>query len=313
MIDTKTLTCANCHGGDFIRLGSNEFKCNHCGSITLVEDDVAQRLEQILRKLQSPAGHAQANADQTLTVVRIVMAIVGLAVLLAVLIPLLIGVSRHKSTPPPRPAPAPHRIASRPVGPPPLDPALVKISDLHVVDEGKRLVGMVRNDSDRVVNQISVTIGVRDGDVRKSNKHETMTDRLLPGESLPVTFWPWTAGTDEHFGVIEKTVGTDDDFRGRVQLDLAHQQLVREGDRLRFIGQLANNDQVSARSIRIKVTLFDADGRLIGYGNGSPESSQLARDDVTNFDVRIDRYANSEIASMQYLIDSDRVQTGDAR
>lgn len=309
MIDTKTLTCANCHSGDFTRLGDNEFKCTHCGSITLVEDDVAQRLEKILQKLQAPTGGTHAHASNATALISIVL------VLLALAVPLLIHLFSRESSPPSRPATP---IATRqptlpPPPPPPLDPGLVKISDLHVVNDGKKMVGMVRNDSKRVVRMIRLTLGVYEGNLRKNNKLEVMSNRLLPGEALPIEFWPWSMKPGERFEIIDKSVSTDDHFRGRVKLDVEHQQLVLQGKRLRFIGQLSDNDEVDARSIRVRVMLFNADGRLIGYGDGPPESLELARGETTNFDVSVERYENGEIASMQYVIDSDRVDMGDAR
>ena len=55
-INTVTLTCSNCGGsGHFTKLDQNEYRCTHCQAVTLVEDNVAERLEQILRGMQAPA------------------------------------------------------------------------------------------------------------------------------------------------------------------------------------------------------------------------------------------------------------------
>ena len=54
-INTVTLTCSTCGSAQFTKLAPNEYRCNHCHALTLVEDDVAQRLEKILRGMQQPS------------------------------------------------------------------------------------------------------------------------------------------------------------------------------------------------------------------------------------------------------------------
>jgi hypothetical protein len=163
------------------------------------------------------------------------------------------------------------------------------------------------------VNRVELTLNVYSGGLRKDDQSTSMSERLLPGETLPIVFWPWSPKPDERFEVASKRVDTEDDFDGRAQLRVAHEQLVREHTRLRFIGQLTDADALPAKSINLSISLFDAAGKLIGYGHGSPDSSELARGETTNFDVSIDRYDDSDVASMQYLIDSERVTAGTPR
>ncbi len=306
MIDTKTLTCSNCHGGDFVRLGDNEFKCTHCGSITIVQDDVAERLEQILRKMQSTAA-APVAATATAPPTRgiwIVLIVVLMAMALF-FVNLMLG-----STDRTEHAGVSHAFA-RARGD--VDPGLLKIEDLHSVAQGDKLVGMVRNDSDRVVSRVELTVNVYSGSVRKDDHSTSMDWRLLPGESLPIVFSPWSPQAGDRIEIASKQVDTDDDFNGRAQLRLAHDQLIREHATLRFIGQLTDADTLPAKSINVSISLLDAKGKLIGFGHGSPDSSELARGETTNFDVSIDRYDDADIASMQYLIDSERVTAGAQR
>jgi hypothetical protein len=303
MIDTKTLTCSNCHGGDFIRLDNNEFKCTHCGSITIVQDDVAERLEQILRKMQTSAvqpAAASATASRAGAWIIVAVVLVMLALFIA-----NIGTNRSTRSTTSFSSPS-FSLHERPA----VDPGLLKIQDLHRASTGEKLVGMVRNDSDRVVTDVSLTVNVHQGPVRKDDRSTSMSQRLLPGESLPIVFDGWSPQKGESFGIASKEVRTDDDFNGRAQLQLKHEQLIRERDRLRFIGQLTNADALPAKSINVSINLLDGNGRLIGSGHGSPESSELARGEITNFDVSIDRYDDSDVASMQYVVDSERVKSG---
>lgn len=300
MIDTKTLTCSNCHGGDFIRLDDNEFKCTHCGSITIVQDDVAKRLEQILLKLQTPATATPVIVSRR-PVIGVII-IVAFLILLPMLMHLINGMGTHHSSP--RALPAARAD---------VDPGLLKVENLKLVEDGDKLVGMIRNDSDRVVRRVELTLNVYDDKLRKGDESGTLYNRLLPGESLPIEFWPWRNKVGDRVEVANKQVDTDDDFGGRAELRLAHQQLIREDTSLRFIGQLTDVDTVPAKSINVSITLFDVNENLLAAGHGSPESSELARGETTNFEVSISRYRDGDVDSMRYLIDSERVTAGASR
>ena len=47
-IDLQTLKCGECGSSALRRTGLNEYTCAHCGSMSLVEDDVSDRLERCL-------------------------------------------------------------------------------------------------------------------------------------------------------------------------------------------------------------------------------------------------------------------------
>jgi len=312
MIDTKTLTCSNCHGGDFIRLADNEFKCTHCGSITIVQDDVAERLEQILSKLQAPKAEAP---PAPVRVLRPRWILLWLLVFCFVLMgPWLRALLQSDSSGSVSVSTRFHPRAE-------VDPGLLRIENLHRATPNypDYMVGMVRNDSDRVVSSVSLSMHTYRNNIRGDDQSASMSLRLLPGESQPIVFTSWPQQAGERFEIASKEVSTDDDFGGRAQLRLAHEQLIREprspGDsKLRFIGQLTNTGTVRAKSIQVTVNLFDDKNTLIGTANAhSPESSELAPGETTNFDLDIYPYENTDIASMQYLVDSERVNAGDRR
>ena len=80
-INTVTLTCSTCGSAQFTKLAPNEYRCNHCHALTLVEDDVAQRLEKILRGMQQPSPAPQVKPA--------VLAAIGLTVAAVIAIPLV--------------------------------------------------------------------------------------------------------------------------------------------------------------------------------------------------------------------------------
>jgi hypothetical protein len=304
MIDTKTLTCSNCHGGDFIRLDDNEFKCTHCGSITIVQDDVAERLEQILSKLQAPAATPPLTATPA---IRAKWVLIWVGLFFFVLIAMeLQALFRDHSTDSASPYSS-HGHAD-------VDPGLLKVENLHRATPNypDYMVGMVRNDSDRVVSSVSLSMHTFHDNIRGDDQSASMDQRLLPGESQPIVFTSWPQQAGQRFEIASKEVRTEENFGGRAPLRLDHEQLIRKSGEsgLRFIGQLTNAQTAAAKSIEVSINLFDRNGRLIGTNHGSPESRELAVGETTDFDISISPYDDADIASMQYLVDSERVKAG---
>ena len=54
-IDLQTLKCGECGSSVLKRTGLNEYTCEHCGSVTLVEDNVSDRLERVLNQVKNEA------------------------------------------------------------------------------------------------------------------------------------------------------------------------------------------------------------------------------------------------------------------
>jgi hypothetical protein len=46
-----TLSCRQCGSADMTRLDRKEYKCNHCGAVTIISDGDAERLEQLLQQM----------------------------------------------------------------------------------------------------------------------------------------------------------------------------------------------------------------------------------------------------------------------
>jgi DNA-directed RNA polymerase subunit RPC12/RpoP len=64
-IDLQTLKCGECGSSVLKRTGLNEYTCEHCGSVTLVEDNVSDRLERVLNQVKNEAGR-QLAAEEAL-------------------------------------------------------------------------------------------------------------------------------------------------------------------------------------------------------------------------------------------------------
>ena len=83
-----TVTCRQCGAADMVRLDRKEYKCRHCGSITIISDSDAERLEQVLKQfLAKQTVRPQAQPAVAARVVAgTIVAAVGAAVIAGVLL-----------------------------------------------------------------------------------------------------------------------------------------------------------------------------------------------------------------------------------
>ena len=86
-IDLQTLKCGECGSSVLKRTGLNEYTCEHCGSVTLVEDNVSDRLERVLNQVKNEAGRrlAAEEARKQALMLRKLGIAVGVAVAAVVL------------------------------------------------------------------------------------------------------------------------------------------------------------------------------------------------------------------------------------
>ena len=89
-IDLQTLKCGECGSSVLKRTGLNEFTCQHCGSVTLVEDDISDRLDRVLDQVKDAA--ARRLADEQAARQKVAMRTAGFAVAAVVGITLLVTV-----------------------------------------------------------------------------------------------------------------------------------------------------------------------------------------------------------------------------
>jgi len=282
-INTVTLTCSTCGSAQFTKLDTNEYQCSHCHAVTLVEDNVAQRLEKILRGMQQPAPAAKLQPGAIIAI--------ALVVLAAILVPLTATLFNSGSS-----TRAPSRAA-----PPPIDAALVKLTDVQEVRGRGRnqLVMLMRNETDAP----RVTATFYQGELTlSSTSGSPMARTLLPGEYTPVTIsLPDTAYS--RYVLKPATPSLANSSARDVAADKV--QLVRNDGVYRLVGLLRNKGAVAAGSTQISVMLYDEDGKLLGIGNGYGSASPLAPGAVTSFDVRCEMLAEGKVGSYDYMVQSE--------
>ncbi|WP_240622208.1 FxLYD domain-containing protein [Achromobacter mucicolens] len=284
-INTVTLTCSTCGSAQFIKLDTNEYQCSHCHAVTLVEDNVAQRLEKILRNIQKP---------QSAPIKPVAIVAISVAVLAAVLVPLIV------STLGSRPSSVPTRITE-----PPIDASLVKLTDVQEIKTRGRteLVMIVRNETGRKIDVPRVSASFFQGDLSLATVSGSAPARSLqPGEYTPLKI----SAPDKAFSRYDLQVRTPSPARGKNNDVAASKvQLVRNDGTYRLVGLIRNQGTHPASSTQITVMLYGADGGLIGTGNGYATASPLAPDALTSFDVRCEMLRDGEVAAYDYMVQSE--------
>ncbi len=286
-INTVTLTCSTCGSAQFTKLDTNEYQCSHCHAVTLVEDNVAQRLEKILRGMQQPAPAARLKPGAVVAI--------ALAVLAAILVPLTASLfnTGSSSRPPSRAAP------------PPIDAALVKLTDVQEVRAHGRgqLVMLMRNETGRKIEAPRVTATFYQGELTLTSASGSPLARtLLPGEYTPVTI----SLPDTAYSRYTLTPATPSLARGHARDVAADKvQLVRNDGAYRLVGLLRNQGGTAASSTQVTVMLYDEDGKLVGTGNGYGSASPLAPGALTSFDVRCDMLTEGKVGSYDYMVQSE--------
>lgn len=286
-INTVTLTCSTCGSAQFTKLDTNEYQCSHCHAVTLVEDNVAQRLEKILRGMQQPAPAAKLQPGAIIAIVLVVLA--------AILVPLTATLFNSGSS-----TRSPSRAA-----PPPIDAALVKLTDVQEVRARGRnqLVMLMRNETGKKIDAPRVTATFYQGELTLSSASGSpMARTLLPGEYTPVTVsLPDTAYS--RYVLKPATPSLANSNPRDVAADKV--QLVRNDGAYRLVGLLRNKGAVAASSTQVTVMLYGEDGKLIGTGNGYGSASPLAPGALTSFDVRCDMLAEGKVGSYDYMVQSE--------
>lgn len=285
-INTVTLTCSNCGSGLFTKVAQNEYQCKHCGALTLVEDDVAERLEKLLRGLTAPAARPALTKQQLM-----LLAVVLPLLLISVLLISFVGNKRA--------GPATPLMERK------LDASLVTLSEPQEVASGsrKKLLVMMRNGTGATINAPRVTAEFYDGELTVDSEWSDATLRtLLPGESTPVLLSLPSKPTTRHSLSI-----------GEPRRDAVHANriktskvtLVAEDNRHRLIGLMENEGDTRSGLVQIVVWLLADDGKVVGLGSGYARVSPMAPGAKTLFDVGIERLTDEPAVAYEYVVNVD--------
>lgn len=292
MINTRTLTCSHCGSAEFVRVGQNEYRCKRCESVTLVEDDVAVRLEQLLLSMQRP----QREMNSLLIAATVVGALAIIAVLTFMFV--VSGNAKPGSG-----------VSGESSFRQPINPDKIKIEPLRKVytadGANAYLLGRLRNESDAVIPGPRLSVVLYAHQTKLNTYSASVSaDYLRPGEysvfkvRLPddVSYTRYEVGMQKLYPASEKP---------RAMLNMQKNQLVLSGKSLQLIGQIRNPGTIAARHVHVNVMLYDRNKQLIGFGDGKPESAELKPGEQTAFQVSCEMFSHEPVASYDYLIESE--------
>jgi len=320
-IDLQTLRCGECGSSVLKRTGLNEYTCEHCGSVTLVEDNVSDRLERVLDQVKNEAGRrlaAEEALKQKLMLRKIGIGVI--AVLGVVLVGRIVGlfIGSGKPSPDARPAAVAAAVVDRTIPP----------DGLKLVEPRQVLVGtgssalpkllvVARNETGKPLSRAGVRAVYYDGDSRLDERSEMLPVSVLqPGESAPALIdMPSGKNITRQELRVQKLAEPYSATEGP-RMSFSRVRLVQQGERVRLVGRIANarTDGVAIGGIEVLATLYDDAGQVIGIGHGYGQANEIQPGAQTSVDVSIARFGRAAaIAAWDYRIGYSVVEASGAR
>ena len=314
-----TVTCRQCGSASMERIGPREYRCTHCGAITVVSQDGTKTapppaytapetapadlpgpdLSDPTRNVLTPAEVAAAN-----NIGRHVPLVLFLLCLLAAAG--FIGVMHSCGGDNP-----PAGSGTQAVAPPtPTVPASqLALTPVEWSTEGKaaegKYTGLITNQSNSavVVPEYSMSLYLR-GALVDTAKSTVPVGTLLPGEYEPISF-PFKSPSDDPHPEITPPPTADQADTVPVRLQFGERQLIREEGKLdyRIVGVVNNTSKTPARNIVVAVMLFDSSHSLLAYGSYKVTRS-LRAGERTAIEIDIPTSSVNPVASYEYLIDA---------
>ncbi|MBT2322954.1 TFIIB-type zinc ribbon-containing protein [Variovorax paradoxus] len=323
-INLQTLKCGECGSGVLRRSGLNQYTCAHCGSMSIVEDDVSDRLERVLEQVKDEAGRrlaAEHSARQRHVVKSMAIAASAIVVLVTVVFAvtaLLVGGKEPAGT---------GTVAAASTAPRAIPVDGLKFDPPRQVLVGSgsparpRLLVVARNETGVALERPSVKAIFYDGDSRIGEGSESLPiGTLAPGETAPVLI---DLPSDRNVTRQEVQVAALSAPYRSVEgprLQFTRVRLVQQQDELRLVGRIVNarKDTAMLTGVEVLATLYDDAGAIIGFGRGFSQANEIKPGERSAADVRIERLGNRQvpIAAWDYRIDynlSEHEQQGRTR
>ncbi|WP_419805182.1 FxLYD domain-containing protein [Terriglobus sp.] len=314
-----TVTCRQCGSASMERLGAREYRCNHCGAITVVSQDPVVGQGSTLASQGQPVSPANGSGDSIVGIYpgppvepstnpgRGTTVILWIAA--AILTIGLVEKTIASCNPVSSPSPASTTDHRKPAPPPvpasqlALSPAAWMTDPTSSVSSGK-YVSMLYNHSPWPIQVPRYTMTLYTDGIRgASASSEAPLPRLLPGEYEPVSFAFETPNGSTRTEVAPPS-SADRADGASVSLPLTQTQLVREDGRpeYRLVGLVQNNSKAPVKAVQVLVMLFGTNRTLIGYGTGYARAMRPG--EQVAFDIHIPTANVQPVLRYEYLVDA---------
>lgn len=319
-IDLQTLKCGECGSSVLKRTGLNEYTCDHCGSVTLVEDKVSDRLERVLDQVKNEAGRRLAAEEalrRKLMLRKIGIAVaIGLGAMLVFRVVALFLFDSRSSTETRRPAVA--AAVDRAI---PTDGLKLGEPRQVLVGSGSsaqpKLLVVARNETGKPLSRAGIRATYYDGDSKLDDRSETLPVSVLePGESAPVLIdMPGGKNVTRQELRVQKLAEPYDAAQGP-RMAFSRVRLIQQGERVRLVGRIVNDrkDAAVLGGFEVLATLYDDAGQVIGFGHGYGQANEIQPGARTSVDVSIARFGRAAaIAAWDYRIGYSKVEPSGSR
>ncbi|RSZ42545.1 MULTISPECIES: FxLYD domain-containing protein [unclassified Variovorax] len=318
-IDLQTLKCGECGSSVLKRTGLNEYTCEHCGSVTLVEDNVSDRLERVLDQVKNEAGRRLAAEEARKQA--LMMRKVGIGVAVAVVLFSVVGVflgSRNADT---RGASGSQRVVAAVDRTIPVDGLKLDEPRQVLVGSGSsaspKLLVVARNETGKPLSRAGIRAVYFDGENKLDERSEMLPVSVLePGESAPALIdMPSGKNVTRQELRVQKLAEPYSAVKG-LRMALSRVRLVQQGDRVRLVGRIVNDrkDAAVLGGFEVLATLYDDAGQVIGFGHGYGQANEIKPGARTSVDVSISRFGRAAaIAAWDYRVGYSTVDASGAR
>ncbi|MES2186278.1 MAG: FxLYD domain-containing protein [Pseudomonadota bacterium] len=314
-IDLHTLKCEECGSSALRRIAPNQYQCEHCGSVSIVEDDVSQRLDQVLEQVKNAAGERLAAEQRVRQQQAMRYVALGAGALVAFVV-LTLVVSTFVGS---RGGAGVASLADRPI-----PAAGLRLDEARQVLVGSgasarpKLLVVAHNTTGEVLDRPTVVATYYDGADKLGSRSESLpVDLLGPNEAAPVLL----DLPDGDRSISRQELGVERLSRpsrsvAGPRLAFARVRLVQQkGSDVRLVGRLVNTRQdATLAAAQVLVTLYDGNGALIGFGRAYAHADALKPGERTTLEVNIDRFGGkTPIAAWSYRIGYDVASEGGGR
>ena len=314
-ITELTVTCNQCGSASLDRLDRREYRCRHCGAITVLSENDADRIERLLRdalakqQMYRPqvVGSGGFGAPDV-PLGKLPAIVVGVVAGFALLTALVVALAHHAN---PTPAGSNYNY-SQYVPPKSIPASQVTLSPLQWIGAKDGLIpsgeyhALLYNHSGSTIDvpdfQMTFFPGGMKGDTAMYGHDVT---HLLPGEYTHVTFRTLDKKNVDARYEVDSPSSIRSSSEELLRLPLEQPQLVRqEGrDSYDFVGVVRNTSNRALSYATVGVTLYGPDHQLLGGGSGASSSLRPGEKSIIHAAIEVEANA-PPVRSYEYLVDA---------
>ncbi len=298
------LRCYQCGSTVLDDIALNQFKCSHCGAITLVKDTVSDRLDKVLDQVKDAAAERLAQQEALRQKAQQALySRAGLAVLGALLVAGAIGMVFNRS----KPARSTGAYEAAKVD---IDPNKLVALDARQVLLGQGSSAKVavlinlRNDTGVPIADPTLKLKWYDADQLVGESTQRLRrDVLLPGESEPIVFEAPRGKSFTRYELEKTSLRSGRDIVSQGSLKLDAMRFLRQEDSLLLVGQIKNTATFAINSIRLQATALDSVGKVLGFGDAYFDPGELPAGQSAFAKLKLETVGDlSQVKALEYVV-----------